>query len=132
MWAERSRPGSGTEATKEAFAGAGTSVAQHPDNSGRGRARLRVGPAVARIRLDRADDPSRAIQGAVNYPPGTRVVLVVAPRQPVVLAVDDLREYGLHLGRVDVECSDSTTAAVWRDALTTGVHSWVDPIGGAA
>jgi len=130
MWAERSRPGLGTEATK-AFAGAGTSV-QHPDNSGRGRARLRVGPAVARIRLDRADDPSRAIQNAANYPPGTRVVLVVAPRQQVVLAVEDLRERGQHLGRVDIECSDSTTLMVWRDALINGAYPWVDPIGGVA
>ena len=131
MWTERSRPGSGTEAAK-AFAGATFNIAQEADNFGRGRARLRVGPAVARIRLDRANDPSRAIQGAVNYPPGTRVVLVVAPRQPVVLAVDDLREYGLHLGRVDIECSDSTTLMVWRDALINGAYPWVDPLGGAA
>lgn len=68
----------------------------------------------------------------MNYPPGMRVVLVVAPRQPVVLAVDDLREYGLHLGRVDIECSDSTTLMVWRDALINGAYPWVDPLGGAA
>jgi len=37
MWAERSRPGLGTEATK-AFAGAETNIAQEADNFGRGRA----------------------------------------------------------------------------------------------
>ena len=118
---EESRPEESPRATKKAFVGADGTVSP-----------LRVGPAVARIRLDRADDPTRAIQSAANYPPGTRVVLVVAPRQQVVLAVEDLRERGQHLGRVDVECTDSTTLMVWRDALINGVYPWVDPLGGAA
>lgn len=116
-----SRPGGFLRAASKAFGGADGIVSK-----------LRVGPAVARIRLDRADDTGRAIQNAANYPPGTRVVLVVAPRQRVVLAVEDLRERGQHLGRVDVECTDSTTLMVWRDALINGVYPWVDPLGGAA
>lgn len=112
-----SRPEESPRAASKAFGGADGIVSK-----------LRVGPAVARIRLDRADDTGRAIQNAANYPPGTRVVLVVAPRQRVVLAVDDLRERGQHLGRITIECSDVTTQLVWIDALRCGVTQWVDPL----
>lgn len=108
-------------AAKKAFAGAETNIPT-----------LRVGSAKARIDLSRSSDPSRAIQNAASYLPGTIVTLVVAPRQRVCLAVDDLREHGLHLGRVDIECSDVVTQAVWVDALINGVHQWIDPLGGAA
>lgn len=59
MWAERSRPGLGTEATK-AFAGAETNIAQEADNFGRGRAypRLRVSTTLI---ADHAEHIARRI-----------------------------------------------------------------------
>ncbi len=118
---EEGRPEESPRATKKAFVGAGTNIPT-----------LRVGSAKVRIDLSRSPDPSRAIQNASGYLPGTIVTLVVAPRQRVCLAIDDLRKHGLHLGRVDIECSDAVTQAVWVDALINGVHQWVDPLGGAA
>lgn len=59
MWAERSRPDLGTEATK-AFAGAETNIAQEADNFGRGRAypRLRVSTTLI---ADHAEHIARRI-----------------------------------------------------------------------
>ena len=60
MWAERGRPGLGTEATKEAFAGAMSNIAQEADNFGRGRAypRLRVSTTLI---ADHAEHLARRI-----------------------------------------------------------------------
>lgn len=121
MSAKQSRPGVDPQAAHKAFGGAKASVS----------AGLRLA-GVRRINLANSASPDRLIQSATAELPGTEVTLVVAPRQHVSLAVDDLRLHGGHLGSVKVECADLTTRMVWIDALTNGVTRWVDPLGGDA
>jgi len=118
---QQGRPEETLRTAQEAFGGAKASVS----------AGLRLA-GVRRINLANSASPDRLIQSATAELPGTEVTLVVAPRQHVSLAVDDLRLHGGHLGSVKVECADLTTRMVWIDALTNGVTRWVDPLGGDA
>lgn len=88
---------------------------------------LRIGRGRLTVDLRHADQASdRKLQSVVAAPPGTVVVLTVAARQPVPLAIETLRERGAHLGLIDVDCPHTLTRLLWLDALENGVHLWVE------
>lgn len=60
----------------------------------------------------------RLVQAATDAPPGSTVVLQVAPRQhPPIHGIAWLREHGQHLGQVVVECSCPDTIRRWLQVL---------------
>lgn len=87
--------------------------------------RLRIGRGRLTVDLRHADQASdRKLQSVVAAPPGTVVVLTVAARQPVPLAIETVREAGGHLGLIDVDCPHTPTRLLWLDALEHGAWDW--------
>lgn len=120
MTGQRSRPGHGTEAAEERFAGAEASVAAGGDHSARHTGYVRVD---LRGRWLTDHQISRRIMQAAQCPPGVVVVLDVRGGMPVPLAVDFLRIRA----RSEVCSDDPATVGRWVRSLREGVGRWVAP-----
>ena len=81
---------------------------------------IKVGGGLRRLKVCPGHLGDREIQSLVNEPPGTLVVLAVAPGTPVPLAIDDLRDRAAGLS-INVESACPVTRQRWLDALQYGV-----------
>lgn len=70
------------------------------------------------------DRIGRALQAICSAPAGADVVVIVAPRQFVPYESEYVREFGRHIGRLTIECSDPETITNWTTCLREGHPQW--------
>ena len=91
---------------------------------------LQLSPSHLTVDLRDGDDNDRKLQSVAEAPSDTRVIIRVAPGQPVPLAIETVRARDPRFGSIGIEidCPHDLTRMTWLEALTHGANHWVEAL----